>query len=73
VRTIMTPISGDLPSDANGEVDINDTLESIIARSGGDTPHSYIVMKDCAPVGLLEMTKLIKALVLRTASNSCRR
>jgi glycine betaine/proline transport system ATP-binding protein len=73
VRTIMTPISGDLPSDATGEVDINDTLESTIARSGGDMSHSYIVLKDCVPVGFLEMTKLLKALVPRAASNSCLR
>lgn len=70
VRSIMTPISGDVPPDAHGEVDINDTLESMIARSGGDTSHSYVVVNDGAPVGILDMTNLVKALVPRAASNS---
>ena len=70
VRSIMTPISGDVPPDAHGKVDIIDTLESMIARSGGDTSHSNFVVNDGAPVGILEMTNLVKALVPRAASDS---
>ena len=69
VRSIMTPLEGDTPpADAHGEVDFNDTLEDMITRSGGDTSHSYIVVRDGAPVGVLEMTNLVRALVPRVAS-----
>ncbi len=71
VRSIMTPLNGSgLPSDAQGEVDFNDTLESTITRSGGDTSHSYVVMREGAPVGVLEMTNLVRALVPRAASEA---
>ncbi len=71
VRSIMTPLNGSAPpAEAQGEVDFNDTLESIITRSGGDTSHSYVVMREDAPVGVLEMTNLVKALVPRAASEA---
>ena len=71
VRSIMTPLNGHaVPPDAHGEVDFNDTLESMIARSGGDTSHAYVVMQDGRPVGTLEMTNLVKALVPRAASEA---
>ena len=70
VRSIMTPLSGEIPSDAEGEVDYDDTLESMIARSGGDTTHSYVVMQDGQPIGILEMTNLVKALVPRVSSTA---
>ena len=69
VRSIMTPLnSGPAPSRAHGEVDHDDTLESMIARSGGDTSHHYAVTQDGAPIGTLEMKSLVKALVPRVAS-----
>ena len=69
VRSIMTPLVGDsVPADAHGEVDIDDTLESMIAKSGGDTSHAYVVTRDGTPVGTLEMTSLVRALVPRVAS-----
>jgi len=69
VRSIMVPLDGrSLPTDADGKADHDDTLESMIARSGGDTSHRYIVMKDNAPVGTLDMKDLVKALVPRMAS-----
>ncbi len=71
VRSIMTPLNGGgLPSDAQGEVDFNDTLEDTITRSGGDTSHSYIVVQEGTPVGVLEMTNLVRALVPRAASEA---
>ena len=70
VRSIMTPLNGaDVPPEAHGEVDYNDTLESMIALSGGDTSHSYIVTRDGKPVGTLDMTDLVRALVPRVASD----
>ena len=67
VRSIMTPLNGPIPGDAHGEVDYDDTLESMIARSGGDTSHAYIVMRDNTPVGTLDMSALVRALVPRAA------
>lgn len=68
VRSIMTPLNGgEGPGHTHGEVDYNDTLESMIARSSGDTSHTYTVVKDGAPVGTLQMTHLVKALVPRAA------
>lgn len=68
VRSIMKPLeNGASPSGAQGEVDFDATLESVIGQSGGDTSHSYIVTKDKAPVGVLEMTELVRALVPRVA------
>lgn len=70
VRSIMTPVSdAAASSSAHGEVDYNDTLESMIARSGGDTSHSYVVMREGNAVGTLEMTNLVRALVPRVASD----
>ncbi|MCE8509032.1 glycine betaine/L-proline ABC transporter ATP-binding protein [Ruegeria pomeroyi] len=74
VRSIMTPLDGQpVPPDAHGEVGYDDTLESMIARSGGDTSHRYVVMRDGAPVGTLDMTHLVKALVPRVASEASAR
>ena len=54
-------------SGVHGEVDVNDTLESMIARSGGDTSHAYIVKDGEQTVGTLDMTELVRALVPRVA------
>ena len=70
VRSIMTPIEDNVPKGSDGTVDYNDTLESTIAYSGGNTSHSYIVVKDGVPVGVLDMTNLFKALVPPTPSVS---
>ncbi len=70
VRSIMTPIEEAPQGDAHGEVGFNETLESVIARSGGDTSQNYVVMRDGEPVGILEMTELVKALVPRVASEA---
>ena len=69
VRSIMTPLNGtEVPAEAHGEVDCDDTLESMIARSGGDTSHSYVVTEAGKPIGTLEMTRLVRALVPRASS-----
>ena len=53
-----------------GDIDYNDTLENVIAWSGGDTSHVCRVVKDGEPVGILDMKDLVKALVPRVASES---
>ena len=69
VRSVMTPLdAGEAPQNAHGEVDVNDTLESMIARSGGDTSHAYVVKDGEKTVGTLDMTELVRALVPRAAS-----
>ena len=71
IRSIMRPLNGDaVPPEAHGEVDYDDTLESMIGRSGGDISHAYVVVRDGKAVGTLEMTSLVKALVPRTASEA---
>lgn len=71
VRSIMSPLDGKgIPAVVHGEVELNDSLESIIARSGGDISHTYVVTRDGAPVGTLEMPDLVKALVPRIASST---
>ena len=69
-RSIMMPLNGSVPAEAQGQVDHDDTLESIIARSGGDIAHAYVVVKDGVPVGTLDMTALLKSLVPRISSDA---
>ena len=53
-----------------GDVDIRDNLESLIARSEGDTALHYRVMDGDVPVGELHMRDLVKALVPRISSTA---
>ena len=70
-RSIMTPIDEVATSgNQQGEVNYNDTLESMIARSGGDTSLSYLVVKEDRPIGVLYMRDLVKALVPRVINGS---
>ena len=74
VRSIMAPLGdGKLPLDAHGEVDVNDTLESMIEQSGGDTSHTYVVKDGGKTVGTLDMNGLVRALVPRVASETTTR
>lgn len=66
VRSIMKPV--ETAGDFAGDVGPNDTLESLIARSGGDTSHNFRVVEDGAPVGEIDMRDLVKALVPRASS-----
>lgn len=69
VRSVMTGMEEGLPADTS-EVDCDDTLESVIAHSEGETHKSYVVMQAGEPVGTLHMKDLVKALVPRIASES---
>jgi glycine betaine/proline transport system ATP-binding protein len=62
VRSVMSP-ENDKAGEQAGEIDHDDTLEAVIALSEGDTTLSYRVMKDGKPVGVLNMRKLVRALV----------
>lgn len=65
VKSVMEPLTG---SKFAGDVSIRDNLESLIARSGGDTNLHYRVMDGTEPVGELHMRDLVKALVPRISS-----
>jgi len=69
-RSIMQPLQSEVHTQAQGQIDHDDTLESIIARSGGDVSHAYIVMREGEAVGTLDMKSLLKALVPRIASDN---
>ncbi|MDR9394649.1 MAG: ATP-binding cassette domain-containing protein [Roseovarius sp.] len=68
VRSVMTEteVAPDAPA---GEVDHDATLESVIARSNGETGLTFTVMRDGRQVGTLKMTDLFKALVPIAASD----
>ncbi len=69
VRSVMKDLPEDMEkADIVGTVDINDNLESVIALSGGDTSHNFLVSDGEKPVGLLDMKVLVKALVPRVQS-----
>lgn len=69
VRSVMRALDGGTTS-VTGEVDAGDTLERLIAISGGDTSHAYRVMSEGVPVGLLDMKDLVKALVPRVSGET---
>ena len=64
VRSVMEK-TAQVPGDIAGEVDFNDTLESVIAVSKGDTTNNYRVMESGRQVGVLHMRDLVRALVPR--------
>lgn len=65
VKSVMEPLTGQKFA---GDVDIRDNLESLIARSEGDTTLHYRVLDGETPVGELHMRDLVKALVPRLSS-----
>lgn len=62
VRSIMEETETP-PERSAGELDAESNLESVIALSGGDTALCYRVMKDGKQIGVLDMKKLVTALV----------
>ena len=67
VRSVMEE-TGRRPDNPAGEVDYDDNLETVIARSEGETGLTYVVTKDGEQVGVLKMTELVKALVPTAAA-----
>lgn len=66
VKSIMDPVVS--ASRFTGDIDVEDNLESVIARSGGETGHTYRVTKDGEVMGQLDMQSVMRALVPRVAS-----
>ena len=69
VRSIMAESEHEAENPFAGDVDADQTLESVIALSGGDTALSYRVMKDGKQIGVLDMKHLVRALVPTNASD----
>ncbi len=69
VRSVMHRTAQPQPNVA-GEVHPEDTLEHVIARSGGETGLRYAVVDEGRIVGVLEMKELVRALVPTGASES---
>ena len=65
VQSVMKPLTS---TEFAGDVDMRANLESLIARSGGDTSQHYRVMDGETPVGELQMRDLVIALVPRISS-----
>ncbi|MGC6529821.1 MAG: quaternary amine ABC transporter ATP-binding protein [Candidatus Puniceispirillaceae bacterium] len=70
VRSVMTALKR---VKKTGDIDINQSLEEIIALSHGDTNSVYRVMENGKAVGQLAMTDLVKALVPRASSSKQKR
>ena len=67
VRSVMDKTTA-APEECAGEISDRDNLESVIARSDGDTNLTYRVMRKGNQVGVLDMKELVKALVPTEAS-----
>ena len=65
VRSVMTPMNK--KSKYAGDVSPSDTLESLIARSKGDTSSKFRVLDGEEPIGQIDMQDLVKALVPRVS------
>ncbi|MBK4216059.1 betaine/proline/choline family ABC transporter ATP-binding protein [Paracoccus caeni] len=63
VRSVMQ--EGPAEGEVSGEISDTDNLESVIAVSGGAMDRRYRVMAEGKPVGVLDMSTLMRALVPR--------
>ncbi|KEP68699.1 glycine betaine/L-proline ABC transporter ATP-binding protein [Thioclava sp. BHET1] len=66
VRSVME--KGAPQEEMSGDIDLNDNLESVIAKSQGALDRRYRVMRDGEPVGSLSMPSIMRALVPAQAS-----
>jgi glycine betaine/proline transport system ATP-binding protein len=64
VETFMAPGAVPEPG-ASGEVDADDNLETVMARSWGDLSRSFVVVRNGNSVGTIRMRDIFKALVPR--------
>ena len=67
VKSVMSKLTDGVSYAA--DVEATDNLESLIAKSGGDTQYTYRVVEGGKPVGQLDMKDLMKALVPRVSSS----
>lgn len=70
VRSIMGRLSEQPPGSVSGEVAPDDTLESVIARAGGEVDCLFRVVQGGVPVGWLDMRALLRSLVPTRAAES---
>ncbi|PBC06581.1 ATP-binding cassette domain-containing protein [Mesorhizobium sp. WSM3859] len=59
-------------SGTSGQVDVDDNLETVMARSQGDLSKTFVVVRDGVPAGLIKMQDVFKALVPRHAGPQAR-
>ena len=59
-------------SGTSGQVDVDDNLETVMARSEGDLTRTFVVVRDGIPAGLIKMQDVFKALVPRHAEPPAR-
>ncbi len=69
VRSVMRRETEPHPADAR-EVDHDDTLETVLSKSAGAMDARFVVTRDGAQVGVLDMPEVLKALVPAEASES---
>ncbi|MEM9604010.1 MAG: betaine/proline/choline family ABC transporter ATP-binding protein [Pseudomonadota bacterium] len=67
VRSVMGELDNNV--EFGGDVQAGDSLEKLIAISGGETGKIYRVLEDGNAVGQLDMRDLVKALVPRVSSS----
>ena len=68
-RSVMRAVEG-ADGQASGEVDAEDTLETVIARSGGDVGRSYRVMREGETVGVVHLRDVVRSLVPADAAQA---
>jgi glycine betaine/proline transport system ATP-binding protein len=61
------------PEESAGDVSEHDNLESVIAKSNGNTDLVYRVTRKGEQIGVLDMKVLVKALVPTEASDNSER
>jgi glycine betaine/proline transport system ATP-binding protein len=64
-ESVMVPAVIDA-SGMSGQVDVDDNLESVIARSEGDLTRSFVVVREGVPAGVIRMQDVFKALIPST-------
>jgi len=68
VGSVMEQMAEEGIDSSLDEIDIEDNLETVIARSEGDISKLYSVVQDGRVVGTLDMTEIFRALVPRKSS-----
>ena len=63
VRTLMEPLQDHSHLFVAGEIQQEETLESMISMAAGDASKSFLVKKDEDTVGIVKMERVIQALV----------
>ena len=70
VRTLMEPLQDHSHLFVAGEIQQEETLESMISMAAGDASKSFLVKKDEDTVGIVKMERVIQALVAPKGAES---